>query len=668
MILFRFTRRTVLYSASLCLGVPFVVILATTGAFKLSTIVKTTPTPSEPAPSVSKTDDGKSGETAKSSESRDRETPSFWSDDDVPSPGTRRKLTINGVEYVFRWIPEGTFMMGSSREETDRFNDEVQHEVKISHGFWALETEVTQGMWTPVMGDNPSRYKSSERLPVENVSWNDCQRYVEKLNALNLCPKGFKFALPTEAQWEYACRAGTTTPFSLGDVLNGDVANCDGSQPYGTEAPSVILGEPRTVGSYQANPWGLYDVHGNVAEWTADWYGDYSRYRTTDPQGPEQGRNRVLRGGSWRDKASYCRSASRGNANVNARADGIGVRLVLVKTDETNDKSGSDDNAFSPIDDPSKDEVVNPIPEPQTPKTNSTPSKPVKTSSNTNNSKTKTRRAAKSWSDSSSRKPGYRQTLTVKVETTYNMLAGKSSVVKEVEFAFRWIPAGSFMMGSPQNEDGRKDDEDQHETTITQGFWILETEVTLGMWEDVMNNSSNRFDKSRLLPVENVSWNDCQRFLEKINSPKICPESCRFALPTEAQWEYACRAGTTTPYSFGKSLNGDKANCNGNYPYGTDEKGNRLNKTQEVGSYPPNAWGLFDMCGNVWEWTADWYALYQTDKRVDPTGPEIGSRRVNRGGCWLDDAVACRAARRHADNPDFHSPNVGFRFILVPSR
>ena len=335
MILIRVTRRTILYSSSLCLGVTLIVVLAVALAFKAFADGKTKPEPKKPAQSVSKTDGEKSGGTAKNPESRGNEIPSFWTDADVPSAGARRKLTINGVEFVFCWIPEGSFVMGSPREEYNRYNDEVQHEVRISQGFWALETEVTQEMWTRVMDDNPSRFHNSERRPVENVSWDDCQSYVEKLNAFNLCPKGFEFSLPTEAQWEYACRAETTTPFSFGFSLNGDNANCDGKNPYGTDPPGASIGETSTVGSYQANPWGLYDMHGNVAEWTADWLGDYPKYRTTNPKGPERGRNRVYRGGSWRDKAAYCRSAYRASAEPNARADGVGLRLVLVKVDET---------------------------------------------------------------------------------------------------------------------------------------------------------------------------------------------------------------------------------------------------------------------------------------------------------------------------------------------
>ena len=688
MILFRFTQRTILNSASLCLGVPLVVVLATGFAFKAFTDGKTKPIPKKPAQSVAKTDDEKSGETAKSSESRGNEIPSFWTDADAPSAGTRRKLTINGVEFVFCWIPAGTFMMGSPLEENNRSDDEIQHEVRISQGLWMLETEVTQGMWIPVMGDNPSRFKSSERLPVENVSWNDCQRYIRKLNAVGLCPQGLKFALPTEAQWEYACRAGTTTPYSFGFSLNGDDANCDGRNPYGTDPPGASIGATSTVGSYQANPWGLYDMHGNVAEWTADWYEGYSRYRTTDPKGPEQGLKHVYRGGSWRDNALSCRSASRASAKASEHADGVGLRLVLVKTNERDDKSDSkDDKEFAFLDSPSQSDVVKPVPIPKNTKSNSTTSKLVaedddafafldspsvvkparvpqssktapapsenpNSNKNTDDLKTSSQKTPKLWTESNTRKAGYRQTITI----------------KGVEYAFRWIPAGSFMMGSSSAENGRYEDEIAHEVKLSRGFWMLETEITQEMWESVIGNNPSAFSGSKRLPVENVSWSDCQKYVSKLQTLGVCPEGFRFALPTEAQWEYACRAGTATPFSF-VTLDGGHANIHGlGMSIGTSSENRYLKRTTEVGSYSPNAWGLFDMHGNVWEWTADWYGDYPQNTVTDPRGPVHSPGVVCRGGCWDDYADNCRSARRFGSKPGFSDSRIGFRIALVPTQ
>ena len=230
--------------------------------------------------------------------------------------GGRKVLTINGVEYAFRWCPSGTFQMGSPRDEAARYDDETQHQVTLSRGFWMLETVVTQEMWEKVMGNNPSNFKGAN-LPVERVSWDDSQEYIKKLNDLKIAPAGFKFSLPTEAQWEYACRAGTTTAYHFGNTLTQQQANFGGNQT-------------RDVGSYPANAWGLRDMHGNVWEWCADWFGDYPSGAVTDPTGAERGSVRVIRGGSWYNLAEDCRSALRGRHDPSYRSSDIGLRLSLV--------------------------------------------------------------------------------------------------------------------------------------------------------------------------------------------------------------------------------------------------------------------------------------------------------------------------------------------------
>ncbi len=229
-----------------------------------------------------------------------------------------------------------------------------------------------------------------------------------------------------------------------------------------------------------------------------------------------------------------------------------------------------------------------------------------------------------------------------------------------------WCPAGEFLMGSPAGEKGRDDDEKQHRMKLTRGFWLAKTETTQGQWQGAMGSNPSEF-KGADLPVETVSWEDAQGWLGKMNGKHPLPEGWKWELPTEAQWEYACRAGTETVYSFGNVLNGKEANCDGNYPYGTGAKGPYLEKTAKVGSYAANAWGLHDMHGNVWEWCRDWYGDYPSGAATDPTGASSGAHRVNRGGGWFDDAARCRSAYRNRDAPGGRSFNLGFRPALVPS-
>ncbi|MGL6225553.1 MAG: formylglycine-generating enzyme family protein [Thermoguttaceae bacterium] len=230
--------------------------------------------------------------------------------------GEQKVLTIKEIEYAFRWCPPGTFEMGSPRSETDRDENESQHQVTLTKGFWMLETEVTQGMWESEMDNNPSNIKGI-KLPVEQVSWDDAQDYIKKLNALGVAPRGYKFSLPTEAQWEYACRAGTTTQFHFGDQLKEKQVN------FGSSQTTV-------VGSYPANAWGLYDMHGNVFEWCSDWYGDYPSSSVTDPVGPSTGSLCVHRGGSWYGSVESCRSARRLRYAPSNRSSCLGLRLSLV--------------------------------------------------------------------------------------------------------------------------------------------------------------------------------------------------------------------------------------------------------------------------------------------------------------------------------------------------
>ena len=184
---------------------------------------------------------------------------------------------------------------------------------------------VTQEQWRAVMGANPSHFTGGKNLPVEQVSWHDCQEFCKKLSALE--KKSYR--LPTEAEWEYACRAGTTSAFHFGTTLDVEQANYNGNFTFANGKKGVYREKTMPVGSFPANAWGLHDMHGNVWQWCADWHGGYSQKEVTDPQGPNNGKNRVLRGGSWGSHPIFCRSANRNFGDPENRNEYCGFRVCF---------------------------------------------------------------------------------------------------------------------------------------------------------------------------------------------------------------------------------------------------------------------------------------------------------------------------------------------------
>lgn len=221
------------------------------------------------------------------------------------------------------------------------------------------------------------------------------------------------------------------------------------------------------------------------------------------------------------------------------------------------------------------------------------------------------------------------------------------------------IPAGTFVMGSPDNEPERADDENEHLVTLS-SFKMSKYAVTFEQYGVFCNEKG--FEKPpdegwgrSKRPVINVNWDDANNFAIWMG--------CR--LPTEAEWEYACRAGTITPFNTGNNLTTAQANYNGKYPYNNNAKGQYRQKTMPVGSFTPNAWGLYDMHGNVWEWCSDWYGDYLTSAQTNPQGPASGSARVYRGGSWGFNAGDCRSACRDCGTPTGLDDSVGFRLVSL---
>jgi formylglycine-generating enzyme required for sulfatase activity len=220
-------------------------------------------------------------------------------------------------------------------------------------------------------------------------------------------------------------------------------------------------------------------------------------------------------------------------------------------------------------------------------------------------------------------------------------------VIKGMEFVP--IPAGKFTMGSTNGSD---DERPPHEVTISKPFEMGKYEATQAQWEAVMGNNPSHFTGEANRLVENVSWEDVQKFIRKLNDSE---GGTKYRLPTEAEWEYAARAGSTTTYSFG-----DDSSRLGEYAW---YSGNSGGKTHPVGQLKPNAWGLYDMHGNVWEWVQDWYGKYSAELVTDPQGPSSGSGRMYRGGSWHFDARGCRSAYRGYDAPGSRDRFLGFRLL-----
>ncbi len=231
----------------------------------------------------------------------------------IDEHGLWTELDVDNAAYRLRWIPPGSFMMGSPDNEQDRRDNEHLHEVTLSQGYWLGETSVTQALWQAITGNNPSGNKKSGQLPVNDINWNDCRGFIK---ALQKQLPSFEACFPTEAQWEYACRAGTQTAYWWGDEPSEENGNM-------TESKGIEIET-----QYPVNDFGLKSMHGNLFEWCQDWYDEYPQEPVTDPQGPENGQYRVLRGGSWIYEPQYLRAADRDHNTPDSRNHGLGLRLA----------------------------------------------------------------------------------------------------------------------------------------------------------------------------------------------------------------------------------------------------------------------------------------------------------------------------------------------------
>jgi formylglycine-generating enzyme required for sulfatase activity len=574
------------------------------------------------------------------------------------------------------WCPPGTFMMGSPTSEADRGVDENQHQVTLSHGFYLGKYEVTQAQYEAVMNGNsaglsadPSHndHKGRNR-PVDQVSWEDTQLFLSRLNDMEQTagrlPAGWKYDLPTEAQWEYACRAGTTTVYSWGDDINSSRANYNWDGTYNT---GNDFQHTRDVGKYDPNLWGFFDMHGNVHEWVRDWKKWLPSYSQIDPEGPpfSPTDNKVSKGASFYARGKDLRSANRYEHDPkNRRSYDHGFRIAFQKV--LPDMANPELVLFggAAITRHAGQAWADPGVEAHDARDGNLTAKiTVAGTVDTNTAGTYT--LTYTVADGAGNTDTTTRTVTVTGSHTVDLNA-------TVAMDMIWCPPGTFTMGSPTTEAGREADrEDEHNVSLTKGFYLGKYEVTQAQYEAVMTGNTNSlgatpsyWPNNPSRPVEKVSWDDVQVFLVRLNAAEQgagrLPSGWKYVLPTESQWEYACRAGTSTIYSWGNDINSTRANYNWD---GGANDGNDFKQTRDVGMYDPNPWGFFDMHGNVWEWTLDWYqSLYPTGYPVfDPIGPASGSIRVTRGGSWYNDGTGLRSAKRGNYSPSHRGNNLGFR-------
>ncbi len=657
------------------------------------------------------------------------------------APGGSWSDEYKTAKLVLRRIPAGTFTMGSPVGELGRSSGETQHAVTLTKDYYIGVFEVTQRQWQLLMGSRVSKYTNSTYYatrPVETVSYNQIREIVDNtddpaadwpansaVGALSFM--GYlrahtglaTFDLPTEAQWEYACRAGTTTALSSGKNLTS-IDSCpnvaavgryyyNGGQSSGNTAGSPPSAGTALVGSYLPNPWGLYDMHGNVSEWCLDWAGTYP-VAAADPKGAAVGWYRIVRGGGWGESAWYCRSAHRRDYWPDSQPYGyFGFRVASAVPTSFNLTvvGGSGGDVY--MEGTTAAVVANPPPSGQVFKTwtvspaqytcnlsNALASSTAFTIPGGDATVTATYTSAAAESDlylviDLSRGPGATSYPVSYLNAVPN--GGWTEPYKTSKLVMRKLSAGTFVQGSSPEEMGRGyyTDETQHAVTLTKSCYIGVFEVTQRQWELVMGDRPSYYTNLTYYaarPVECLTYLDIREGGGSSDDPAanwpansaVTASSfigrlraktglATLDLPTEAQWEYACRAGTAAALGCGRDLTGMSSCSNlsavGRFFFNggsaSDHSSPVSAGTAQVGSYQPNQWGLYDMHGNVQEWCLDWYAAYPGVAQQDPYGPASGTYRVRRNGGWQQTAKDCRSASRGYDTPGVWITFSGFR-------
>ena len=557
---------------------------------------------------------------------------------------TVREYLHNDTGMEFVKLPQGSFIMGSETRDDEK----PTHNVTLD-SFLLSKTEVTQEVWKKIMGTTPWKgkvdVKEGNNYAATHISWNDAKTFCKRLG----------LDIPTEAQWEYACRSGSNDKYYWGNDMNDDYAW------YRGNAYDIDNKYAHQVAQKKPNAFGLHDMIGNVWEWCHDWYDKdyYLNSQTTNPKGPDTGFYRVARGGGWNSLSDFCRSRNRNDRRPVNRYNFVGFRLSMSYPKFSKEQQHHKKQSLEQCQQLSENNV-------------SKQKKATSQQENHNNDlekqrieKQKSERIAqllleqrkleKQKLEQHKRKQIQQQKIQdlgfAYLDTQTYTCNGKTFTVEEylhnhTGMKFVKIPAGTFIMGNETVDDEKP----AHSVTLD-SFLISKTEVTQKVWQKIMGTTPWKEEEyvkeGSNYAATYISWHDAKDFCKNV----------KLQLPTEAQWEYACRSGSSDKYYWGNDMDDNYAWYNNN----TYKAGNE--HAQPVAQKNPNAFGLYDMSGNVWEWCQDWYDkdYYLNSPTTNPIGPSAGSYRVTRGGSWYFDSSDCMSRDRYNWLPDFSYYDVGFR-------
>ena len=622
--------------------------------------------------------------------------------------GERKAIKSNGMGLGFRWCPPGKFTMGSPPNEPGRSDDEQQVQVELTKGFWMQETVVTQSLWTSVMETKPwiehgdkDYYNVGPSYPAVDVNHLDATAFCDELTKIDRAagrlPSGAKYALPTEAQWEYACRAGTKTAYSYGD----DEGRLGQHAWFDKNVLGIGEKYAHEVAKKKPNPWGLYDMQGNVLAWCRDTY-EKQLAGGRDPVA-SSGSYRVSRGGSCYDPAIFVRCSNRNYHDPADRYHVVGFRVVLELSDQPDTDNAALLLGAATTQDPmlesarpsaTRDQATR-VPPPVTRKASKT--EPALLSA-----------------------PFSAAHITAARRQWSAHLAQPETITTPSGSKMMLIPPGEFSMGgnmSPEDVVAHfeklgcgtadasffKDELPSHRVKVTRPFWMAEHPVTVGEFQAFVSATGHRttaekegggitynvatkqweqradclwwspgFTQTDRHPVVVVSHGDAVSYCQWLSQQ--LGHVCR--LPWEAEWEYAARAGTTSLFFHGDAPEGLTQFANvadaslkkqiPDWPWVTSRGNDGHPFTSPVGSFTANPFGLRDVLGNCSEWCGDWHAAdyYSRSPVENPTGAPSGSSRVLRGGSWSFNAILARCSYRDNVDPAYRNYGIGFRVVV----